>query len=50
MLYLYIQKAICKIADKNITAKTAADSYQKRAVARALSAKARRVLNLSINN
>ena len=35
------------MADKKIVAKTAADNYQKRAIARALSANACRVFNLS---
>ena len=38
------------MTDKKFMAKTAADSYQKRAVARALSTNVRRVFNLSINN
>ena len=38
------------MADKKIMAKTAADSYQKRAITRALSVNARRVFSLSINN
>ena len=36
------------MADEKIMAKNAADSYQKRAVARTLSANALRVFNLSI--
>ena len=50
ILYFYIKQAICKMADKKIMAKTAADSYQKRAITRALSVNARRVFSLSINN